>query len=67
MNDEISVCCALLHDVIEDTHITYKDLNDYGILDEMMSIIDLSVHADALSCSGSITRVMKALAKQSLR
>ena len=27
MNDEISCCVALLHDVVEDTHITLEDLS----------------------------------------
>lgn len=31
MDDELSVCAALLHDVVEDTEITFEELKSLGI------------------------------------
>ena len=44
MNDEYSTCVALLHDVIEDTDITLKDLKDEGFPQEVIEAIALMTH-----------------------
>ena len=36
LNDEICVCVALLHDIIEDTNITYEDLRKEGFCEDVI-------------------------------
>ena len=36
LNDEACVCVALLHDIIEDTNITYDDLRKEGFNEEII-------------------------------
>ena len=43
MEDEISCCAALLHDVVEDTHITLEDLAK-EFPDEVIRILKLLTH-----------------------
>jgi guanosine-3',5'-bis(diphosphate) 3'-pyrophosphohydrolase len=38
-NDEELMCMALLHDVIEDTDVTYQDLRDSGISDRVIKAL----------------------------
>ncbi len=44
MDDEYSVCIALLHDVVEDTPITISDLKKEGFPDEVIEAIALMTH-----------------------
>ena len=37
MKDEYTVCTALLHDVVEDSHVTPEDLRNYGFPDEVVN------------------------------
>ncbi len=46
MDDEISTVCALLHDVVEDTEITFKDLSEMGFPAEVIEVLSLLTHAD---------------------
>lgn len=46
MDDEISTCVALLHDVVEDTSITLQDLSEYGFKDEIIDVLNLLTHND---------------------
>ena len=46
MPDEISVCVALLHDVIEDTDITFGDLIEQGIPQPAIETLKLLTHDD---------------------
>jgi len=48
MNDESTICVALLHDVIEDTDITFEQLSDAGFSDEIISAIKLMTHDDSV-------------------
>lgn len=41
MNDEATTCVALLHDVVEDTDITFEDLQMEGFSDEIMEALRL--------------------------
>ena len=44
MDDEASVCVALLHDVIEDTEYTFNDLEKEGFTKEIIDAIRLLTH-----------------------
>lgn len=44
MTDEVSCCVALLHDVAEDTDITFEDLLAQGISQEVIDAIKLLTH-----------------------
>ena len=48
MDDEYSVCVALLHDVIEDTDITIEDLKAEGFPKEVINAIELMTHSDSV-------------------
>ena len=48
MNDEITTCVALLHDVVEDTDITFEDLIVEGFPDEVISALKLLTHDDSV-------------------
>ena len=37
MTDEATTCVALLHDVVEDTNITFEDLIEYGFDDAIIT------------------------------
>ena len=45
MDDEISTCAALLHDVVEDTDVTFEDLEKH-FPPEVMEVLKLLTHAD---------------------
>ena len=44
MDDEKTIITALLHDVVEDTNTTFKDLKDYGIADDVIEALKLLTH-----------------------
>ncbi|MEE0946217.1 MAG: HD domain-containing protein [Acutalibacteraceae bacterium] len=44
MNDEATTIVALLHDVIEDTAVTFEDLIKMGFSDEVIEAIRLLTH-----------------------
>lgn len=44
MNDENTICVALLHDVVEDTDITFEDLSKEGFPDEIIAALKLMTH-----------------------
>ena len=44
MRDENSVCVALLHDVVEDTYITFEDLQKEGFTEEIIDSLKLLTH-----------------------
>ena len=44
MDDEASVCVALLHDVVEDTNYTFNDLEKEGFTKEIIDAIKLLTH-----------------------
>lgn len=46
MDDEISCCCALLHDVIEDTNITTEDLKKL-FPSEVTEVVSLLTHRES--------------------
>ena len=46
MEGEYETVCALLHDVVEDTPITFADLSSLGIPDEVIDALRLLTHDD---------------------
>lgn len=44
MTDEISCTCALLHDVVEDTDITFDDLQKMGYPSEVIRVLKMLTH-----------------------
>ena len=67
MDDENSICVALLHDVVEDTSITFEDLIESEFNEKIISTLKLLTHKDDVSYmdyikdikSNSITRKVK--------
>ena len=46
MDDEISCCAALLHDVIEDTHVTWEDL-EHEFPHDVVEVVRLLTHEES--------------------
>lgn len=44
MTDEATTIVALLHDVVEDTEITFEDLKEEGFSDEIINALKLLTH-----------------------
>ena len=57
MNDEIRVCATLLHDVFEDTEITFDDLAEQGIPGEIIEILDLLTHDEQMPYMDYVMRI----------
>ena len=52
MDDEISCCAALLHDIVEDTHLTLEDLRK-EFPEEVVEIVALLTHEDSAEYNNS--------------
>ncbi len=48
MEDEFTTCAALLHDVVEDTDMTFADLEAEGFPPEVTEAVRLLTHDDAV-------------------
>ncbi len=48
MDDEISTICALLHDVLEDTDITFENLLKMGFPQDVIMVLKLLTHEDSV-------------------
>lgn len=46
MKDELSTVAALLHDVVEDTSYTFKDLREMGFPEAVLDALELLTHDD---------------------
>ena len=57
MDDEISTVCALLHDVVEDTELTVKDLGDMGFPDKVLEVLTLLTHEDQVPYMDYVKRI----------
>ncbi len=59
MDDEASVCTALLHDVVEDGDITIDDLKTEGFTDEILSAVALLTHDASVPYMEYVAEVKK--------
>jgi (p)ppGpp synthase/HD superfamily hydrolase len=57
MKDEVSVCVALLHDVVEDTATTFEDLVAQGISDNVIAALRLLTHDNAVPYMDYIQKI----------
>ena len=48
MDDELSTICALLHDVVEDTDMTFEKLLNMGFPIEVIDVLKLLTHEDSV-------------------
>lgn len=65
MTDETSTVCALLHDVVEDTDITLKDLRDMGFPNEVIEVLTLLTHKETVPYFDYVKEISKnPIAKQ---
>ena len=59
MDDEISVTCALLHDVIEDSGMTLRDLRAMGFPEEVVEAVSLLTHDKSVPYMDYIKEIKK--------
>lgn len=57
MDDEVSTCVALLHDVLEDTDVTETDLRAKGFPDEVVDAVVLLTRGQGVSYRDYIERL----------
>ncbi len=57
MNDEISVCVALLHDVVEDTAMTPEALREAGFPQEVVEAVTLLTRPDGMPYLDYVRRI----------
>jgi len=57
--DETERICAVLHDVIEDTEVTFEDLRNEGFSEEVLSALDCVTKRDNESYDEFIDRIIK--------
>ena len=59
-DDEYAICVALLHDVVEDTEMTLKDLKYQGFPAEVIDALKLLTHEDGVPYLGAYIEAIKA-------
>lgn len=57
MDTEESVCVALLHDVVEDTNISFEDLIEEGFNADIINALKLLTHIDAIPYMTYVTNI----------
>lgn len=57
MDTEESVCVALLHDVVEDTNITFEDLIEEGFNADIINVLKLLTHIDDIPYMTYVTNI----------
>ena len=57
--DDTERICAVLHDVIEDTEVTFEDLRNEGFSEEVLSALDCVTKRDKESYDEFIDRIIK--------
>ena len=59
MDDEISTVCALLHDVVEDTDMTFEGLLNMGFPQEVIDVLMLLTHEDDVAYMDYVREIAK--------
>ena len=59
MDDEISTVCALLHDVVEDSDITFENLAKMGFSGEIIDVLKLLTHAEEVPYMDYVREIKK--------
>ena len=59
MTDEATICVALLHDAVEDTDITFEELENAGFTKEIMGAIRCMTHDKAVPYMDYIQEIKK--------
>ena len=57
MDDEITTCVALLHDVVEDSDVTLDDLIEQGFPQEVIDAVALLTHEDSVPYMEYVKRI----------
>ena len=57
MNTEESIIIALLHDVVEDSHYSFEDIENHGFSPNIMAALRLLTHEDSEDYITDIYRV----------
>lgn len=59
MTDEATCCVALLHDVVEDTPLTFEDLEKEGFYPEIIEALKLLTHDDDVEYMDYVAEIKK--------
>ncbi|MDR1542486.1 MAG: HD domain-containing protein [Clostridiales bacterium] len=57
MENELAVCAALLHDVVEDTSVTVEDLKSEGFSEKVIEAVQLLTHDDAVDYMDYVKKI----------
>ena len=57
MEDEYTICAALLHDTVEDSDITFEDLSEYGIPVDVIEALKLLTHGNNVPYMEYVKRI----------
>ncbi len=56
--NELERICAVLHDVVEDSHVTFDDLREEGFSEEIITVLDYLTKRDGESYDDFIDRIL---------
>lgn len=59
MDDELSTVCALLHDVVEDSDVTFDELSEMGFPSEVIDVLRLLTHEDGVPYMDYVREIKK--------
>jgi len=59
MSDEVTTCVALLHDVVEDSDMTFEELEKLGFGGEIINALRLLTHADDVPYMDYVREIKK--------
>ena len=57
MDTETEITAALLHDVVEDTAVTFEDLEAAGISEEVLEVLRLLTHPEGMAYMDYVRRL----------